>query len=121
MFLDLKRAFETVCRKRLLLKQRKHGINGVELRWFESYLSDRAQCTEFGSVVSGKIETHIGVLQCTKVASQLFLLYVNDIVKSIVHSKIALFADDTLIYISRKNVQDAVNKLKEDLSRRDGR
>lgn len=52
-----------------------------------------------------------------KLASELFLLYVNDIVKSIVHSKIALFADDTLVYISGKNVQNAVNKLNEDLSR----
>lgn len=55
--------------------------------------------------------------QGSKLASELFLLYVNDIVKSIVHSKLALFADDTLIYISGKNVQDAVNKLNEDLSR----
>lgn len=55
--------------------------------------------------------------QGSKLASELFLLYVNDIVKSIVHSKLALFADDTLVYISGKNVQDAVNKLNEDLSR----
>lgn len=58
VFLDLERAFETVCRKRLLLKRQKYGINGVELRWFESYLSDRTQCTKFGSAISGKIETH---------------------------------------------------------------
>lgn len=47
----------------------------------------------------------------------MFLLYVNDIVKSIVHSKLTLFADDTLIYISGKNVQECVSKLNEDLSR----
>lgn len=99
VFLDLKRAFETVDRKRLLRKLRKYGINGVELQWFESYLSERTQCTEFGSTISDKIQTDLGVPQGSKLASDLFLLYVNDIVKSIKHSTLALFADDALIYM----------------------
>jgi len=117
VFLDLKRAFETVDRKRLLRKLRKYGINGVELKWFESYLSERTQCTKFGGVTSAKIPTRLGVPQGSKLASELFLLYVNDIIKSVVHSKLALFADDTLVYISGKNVQEVVDKLNEDLSR----
>lgn len=117
VFLDLKRAFETVDRKRLLRKLRKYGINGVELRWFESYLSDRSQCTKFGGSMSEKIPTCLRVPQGSKLASDLFLLYVNDIKNALVHSKLALFADDTLIYISGKNLQETIDKLSEDLSR----
>ena len=58
VFLDLKRAFETVDRSRLLRKLRKYGINGVQLKWFESYLSDRTQCTKFGGATSEKSQQH---------------------------------------------------------------
>lgn len=95
----------------------KYGIKGVELKWFESYLTDRTQCTKFGAATSTNLPSRIGVPQGSKLASELFILYVNDIYKSLVHSKLSLFADDTLIYISGKNVQDVVNKLNEDLSR----
>lgn len=47
-------------------------------------------------------------------ASDLFLLYINDILK---HSKIILFADDTLLFISGKNVQEQVDRINEDLTR----
>lgn len=117
VFLDLKRAFGTVDRKRLLRKLQRYGINGVELKLFESYLSGRTQSTRFGSAISSKIQTNLGVPQGSKLADDLFLLYVNDIVKCITHSKMTLFADDTLIYITGKNVQEAVDKLNEDLSR----
>lgn len=38
VFLDLKRAFETIDRGRLIDKLSKIGIKNVELKWFESYL-----------------------------------------------------------------------------------
>lgn len=41
VFLDLKRAFETVDRNRLIKKLSSMGINGNELKWFKSYLEKR--------------------------------------------------------------------------------
>ena len=117
VFLDLKRAFETVDRKRLLRKLQSYGINGVELKWFESYLSNRSQCTKYGSATSDQIPTNLGVPQGSKLAADLFILYINDIVNCLKHSKLGLFADDTLIHISGKNLEEAINKLNEDLSR----
>lgn len=67
--------------------------------------------------MSHQIPTRLGVPQGSKLAADLFLLYVNDIITCLVHSKLGLFADDTLVYISGKNLQDAINKLIEDLSR----
>lgn len=41
VFLDLKRAFETIDRGLLLKKMKEMGIDGIELKWFENYLSGR--------------------------------------------------------------------------------
>jgi hypothetical protein len=47
VFLDFKRAFETIDRELLLRKMEQYGIKGAELSWFRSYLSNRNQETKF--------------------------------------------------------------------------
>ena len=43
VFLDFSKAFATVDHNILLQKMDKYGITGVELQWFEDYLSNRMQ------------------------------------------------------------------------------
>ena len=43
IFLDLKKAFDTVDHKTLLLKLRKYGITSTSYSWFTSYLTNREQ------------------------------------------------------------------------------
>ena len=45
VFLDLKKAFDTVSHEILLLKLNKLGISGTPLKWCTSYLSGRSQFT----------------------------------------------------------------------------
>jgi hypothetical protein len=48
VFLDLKRAFETIDRNILLRKLESYVIRGLEQKWFESFLTNRLQRTKFG-------------------------------------------------------------------------
>ena len=99
VFLDLKRAFETIDRNILIEKLNKYGIREVEVKWFKSYLSERFQRVKINETFSEKVKVDLGVPQGSKLGVILFLLYINDIVKTISDAKMSLFADDTLIYV----------------------
>lgn len=116
VFLDFKRAFETICRKRLLAKLKCIGFEDSALKWVENYLTDRYQQTNFNGATSTAYVNPHGVPQGSVLGPLLFIIYINDIVSAVTHCKINLFADDTLLSISSKKIPSAVNKVNSDLS-----
>lgn len=115
VFLDYKRAFETIDRNRLILKLESYGIRGVEKKWFESYLNCRTQTTVFGGEESYAILNNLGVPQGSVLGPLLFLLYINDLVLNVKYSSLNLFADDTLVSVSDDNIMNAINRINRDL------
>lgn len=105
VFLDLKRAFETVDRKILVKKLENYGITGVVLKWFKSYLSDRKQYTVFKGEKSAEMRNDIEIMQRTPLSCLLFIIYINDIVKVLKKCNINLFCDDGLIWIAGKELR----------------
>lgn len=115
VFLDLKRAFETIDRRILLNRLKSIGIKDTELDWFTSYMDARKQQTKFKSATSSELDIDIGVPQGTALSVILFNLYINNITKIPVHAQVVLFADDAGLIIKDTNVNSAIQKMNQDL------
>lgn len=117
VFLDFKRAFETVNRGLLMQKLEKYGFKGTVYKWFSEYLNSRTQQTKFHGVTSSvKINIH-GVPQGTVMGPDLFVLYINDMVKVIEKCKIQLFADDTILFSENCDINDLILTINKDLDK----
>ena len=115
VFLDLKKAFDTVNHELLLSKLKSVGLDTSTVGWFESYLCNREQVVLVNNCFSDSRPISIGVPQRSILGPLLFLVYVNDFQHCIEHCKIILYADDTLVYVSGKTVNEIEAFLNEDL------
>ena len=114
-FFDLKKAFDTVDHSILLKKLSLMGIKDKFLNWILNYLSDRTQLTFVNGVSSNRVEINCGVPQGSILGPLLFLVYINDIEKICDHSKILLFADDTVLYTSNRDDVVAMKNMQIDV------
>ena len=102
IFLDQKKAFDTVDHNILKKKLKIKGIRGLSYDLISSYLANRYQFTCVNSQKSDKNIINYGVPQGSILGSILFLLYINDLRKSS-NFKTLLFADDTALFASSNN------------------
>ena len=118
IFIDLKKAFDTVNHDILLQKLEHYGIRDLALTWFESYLTGRKQYVHLNGANSMINNIICGVPQGSVLGPLLFLLYINDLPNISDKLKFYLFADDTNIYYeskSLKSLEKTVNKELEKL------
>ena len=112
VFIDLKKAFDTVNHQILLDKLSLHGIKGNAYSLLKSYLTDRTQKCEVNGSISSERNIKCGVPQGSILGPLFFLLYINDLPSCLDQTKPRLFADDTNITAagnSLNEVEDAVN------------
>ena len=115
IFIDLQKAFDTVDHQILLRKMEYYGIRGIANKWFKSYLSNRQQFVSINGFNSEKQAMNYGVPQGSVLGPLLFLIYINDLHKSIKYSKIHHFADDTNLLVVGKTLKSIQKQMNIDL------
>ena len=116
LFLDLKKAFDSVSHQILLKKLEYYGVKGVALKLFESYLSNRRQLTVIDGCASVLDIIEWGVPQGSVLGPLLFLIFINDIPHA---SDLGtwLFADDTALVTSANSLLLLQNKMNHEVGK----
>ena len=117
VFLDLRKAFDTVNHARLLNKLPAYGIDDVELMCITSYLFAQSQVVNFEGTISEENYITHGVPQGSVFGPILFALLINDIDTELSYCKIIFYADDTVIYFSDKDVLNIESTLNDEVNR----
>jgi hypothetical protein len=117
VYLDLKKAFDTVPHHRLVTKLKGYGIQGNLLSWIADFLDNRTQFVSINGHSSEKIEVTSGVPQGSVLGPTLFVYFINDMPGQ-VDCKTKIFADDTKAYSavddtekSKQNIQNSIDQL----------
>ena len=94
IYLDYRKAFDSVPHQRLLLKLRAYGLNDSVMNWIQNFLNHRTQKVSIRGSYSKSATVISGVPQGSVLGPLLFILYVNDIPDT-VNSEFYMYADDS--------------------------
>ena len=115
IYLDFKKAFDSIPHERLLLKMRGYGISGKLLGWVRAFLLGRKQQVRVGTSLSEVTEVLSGIPQGSILGPVLFTIFINDL-PNLLQSTCKIFADDTKIYNDVDNsdvIQSDLYKMQE--------
>ena len=116
IFIDLKKAFDTVDHNILLRKLELYGVRDMSLKLFESYLTDRQQKCNINGTLSNSRPVTCGVPQGSSLGPLLFLIYISDLPNCLQHSTPRMYADDTGITLASISPTEIENKMNSDIN-----
>ena len=115
VFIDLKKAFDTIDHAILIKKMDRYGIRGVANKWLASYLQNRTQYVHVDGIDSDPLCITHGVPQGSVLGPKLFIMYINDIGEVLTMLKHVLFADDTSLHSSGRDLGQLLNTVEDEL------
>ena len=102
----MSKAFDTVNHSIFLSKLSFYGIQNPHIKWFKSHLNKRKQRVFEDGVTSDTMSTSSGVPQGSILGLLLFLIYINELTQASNVFSMRLFAYDTSLTASLKNVDE---------------
>ena len=115
VFIDLKKAFDTVDHEILCQKLMHYGVQQRELAWFRSYLCNRKQFCRVSGVSSKTEGIDVGVPQGSCLGPLLFLIYINDLPQAVQNSTVSMYADDTSLCYQSSDIDELNKAINNDL------
>ena len=116
VFVDLKKAFDTVDFSILINKLEHYGFRGKSNIWFQNYLTNRKQYVCYNDHNSDLSTITCGVPQGSVLGPLLFILYINDLPNCSNFTKL-LFADDTTLQLSGNSISELERTAKLELTK----
>lgn len=83
ILLDLSAAFNTVNHKIILVRLKEIGVEGMALKWFQSYLSNKQQAVTLPPYQSKFDNIQYGVPQGSAISPILFNIYMSPLISII--------------------------------------
>lgn len=110
IYIDCKRAFDSVVYSKLIFKLNQFGISGKLLYWISAFLTERSQCVVVEHCYSSWTPVLSGVPQGSVLGPILFILFIDDIGMvcsgTVTHK---LFADDLKLFSVINTSQDHIS------------
>ena len=116
VFIDLKTTFGTVDHYILCKKLEYYGIQPQDLAWFKSYLFNRKQFTRVNGVDSSIGGVNVGVPQGLRLGLLLFLIYIDDLPRTVQNSNVSMYADDTSICHQSRDITQLHKAINHDIT-----
>lgn len=116
LFIDFERAFDLLWHAGLLSKLNKIGIQGRMYNWILEFLTNRTFQVRVGEHLSQPHHIENGTVQGSIISPLLFLIMINDLPSTTANAQVSLFADDTAIFKSGKNVKTLTKNIQDNLN-----
>lgn len=117
VFIDLKKAFDTVPHSRLMNKLYRYGIRGKVNELLTSYLGHRVQIVDINNTTSDNVtnDNEFGLPQGSNLGPFLFLVYINGIFDIKIKGILILFADDAVLILFDDNIDNLKRNVQGDI------
>lgn len=114
VFIDFKKAFDTLEHEQLLQAMDECGIRGPTNQWFRSYLTNRTLKTSISGVCGEEADVNHGVPTGSVYGPVGYTIHVNSVPNVVQYCKVVMYADDTCLLISGKDINAMVQQVQAD-------